>query len=219
MLAGTKARVAKAWCRLHLPDLLSCRQHPGVCGKDVTHTASHTKPVPGLKFHLQGLPTWAKNGCVSHILVLAELKTLKQGDFRVNRKKHLPSLFSLQRAGELQAVEGRCVTSAAVTGLQSKRWRNAFRCFLSVILHCLREKNVAAELENCRNWVKCFWPPTQSFSCCFHVKVNRYRVLWREQKGATVFAGSFLEARYLLTEHTERPVAVFPGCSYLLGDT
>lgn len=34
-----------------------------------------------------------------------------------------------------------------------------------------------------------------------------------------MFAGSFLEARYLLTEHTERPVAVFPGCSHLQGNT
>lgn len=40
-------------------------------------------------------------------------KAPKQGDFRVERKKLLLSPFTLQRPKELQAVEGRCVTSAA----------------------------------------------------------------------------------------------------------
>jgi len=79
----------------------------------ITCTASRSLLVPSLKSHSPGLPTQRRNGCISHIQVLAELKSLKQGDFRAERKKLLPSLFSLQRPKELQAVEGRCVTSAA----------------------------------------------------------------------------------------------------------
>lgn len=40
-------------------------------------------------------------------------KIPKRGDFRVERKKLLPCPFTLQRPTELQAVAGRCVTSAA----------------------------------------------------------------------------------------------------------
>lgn len=93
--------------------LSSLDQDPGVCGETATCTASHALLVPGLKFHLQGLPSQYRNGCISHVQVLAEQKSPKQGDFRVERKKLLPSPFTLQQPKELQAVEGRCVTSAA----------------------------------------------------------------------------------------------------------
>lgn len=98
--AGTKARLAKAWCRLHLPISVLL---------EVAYSARPGSEIPGL-------PTQRGTRCVSHVLVLAELKSLKRGDFRLERKKHWHSPCSLQRPREPQVAEGRCVTSAAATG-------------------------------------------------------------------------------------------------------
>lgn len=153
VLAGTTARLPKTWWRLHLLDSLLCSRDPGVCGKTTTCAESRSLLVPSLKFHLQGLPTQRRNGCISHVQVLAELKSLKQGDFRVERKKCLPSTFSLQRPKELQAGVS-LLQQQWQTAIQRMKKRFQMLPFCHITLP--QGENLAAELENCRNWVKCF---------------------------------------------------------------
>lgn len=111
MLPGTTARLTKAWWRLCLLDSLLWISIQEFVGR-LLH-AQRAVLVQSLKSHLQGLPSQHRNGCISHVQVLTEQKSPKQGNFRVERKKLLLSLFTFQRPRVASGGRQVCVTFAA----------------------------------------------------------------------------------------------------------
>lgn len=121
----------------------------------------------------------------------------------------------------------RCRQWKVGVSLVQQQWQAAIRgmkkCFqMFPFCHITlpRGENLAAELENCRNWVKCFWPPTQFFSCCFHVRVNR-RDSSEERAERNNCVHGLISCSKVFADwaHTERPLAIFPACFHSLGNS